>query len=106
MLSVMLEEEGGGVQGGDEEVVGWPGGRWRLFWPFCGLNVIVWVGWKVPAMQSFMMRRFMGSPASRATCIPLLLSAVFHHSLIHLQLHAPRSAPAGQVAVPGCLPQL
>ena len=56
----------------------------KLFWPICGLNVIVWAGWKVPAMQSFMMRWFMGNPASRATCIPLLLSAFSHHSLIHL----------------------
>jgi len=56
----------------------------KLFWPICGLNVLVWAAWRVPALQSTMMRFFMGNPASKATCIPLLLSAFSHHSLIHL----------------------
>ena len=56
----------------------------KLFWPICGLNVLVWAGWKVPALQSTMMKWFMSNPASKAICLPLLLSAFSHYSLIHL----------------------
>jgi len=56
----------------------------KLFWPICGLNVLVTAAWKVPAFESTMMKWFMGNPASRATCLPLLLSAFSHISLIHL----------------------
>ena len=56
----------------------------RLFWPLAGLNLLVWAGWRVPALQATMMRWFTSSPAGRATCLPLLLSTFSHHSLLHL----------------------
>jgi len=56
----------------------------KLFWPICGLNMIVFAAWRVPFLQQTMIRLFMSNPSSKATCLPLLLSTFSHHSFIHL----------------------
>ena len=82
----------------------WPGGRrkvgvWReemrqwwagltdgqrLFWPLCGANLLVFAGWRVPALQSFMMKWFTCGPSGPAKCLPMLLSAFSHYAPLHL----------------------
>jgi len=56
----------------------------KMFWPICGLNILVFAAWKVPVLQPIMIKLFMSNPASKATCLPLLLSTFSHHSFIHL----------------------
>ena len=34
----------------------------KLFWNICGLNVLVFLGWRLPALQPFMMKWFLSSP--------------------------------------------
>jgi len=56
----------------------------KLYWPLCGANILVFLAWRIPSLQPFMMKWFLGNPAAKATCLPLLLSAFSHYSLLHL----------------------
>jgi len=56
----------------------------RLFIPICALNVIVFCGWRVPALQGVMSKWFAATPAGTATCLPMILSVFSHHSAWHL----------------------
>ena len=56
----------------------------KLYWPLCGANILVFLAWRIPAFQPFMMKWFLGSPGAKATCLPLLLSTFSHYSLLHL----------------------
>ena len=56
----------------------------KMFWPICFLNVMVFAAWKVPALQSFMLKWFASSPGAKSSCLPMLLSAFSHFSVFHL----------------------
>jgi len=56
----------------------------KLFIPICTINCLVFCGWRIPALQGFMMKWFLASPSGSATCIPMLLSTFSHHSIMHL----------------------
>ncbi|XP_032814236.1 presenilin-associated rhomboid-like protein, mitochondrial [Petromyzon marinus] len=48
------------------------------------INVLVFGMWRVPALQSSMMRFFMSNPAAKAPCLPMILSCFSHYSPMHL----------------------
>ena len=56
----------------------------RLFWPVAGANVLVLGCWRVAGLQGVMFRWFLSSPATKPTCLPMLLSTFSHHSALHL----------------------
>ena len=56
----------------------------RLFWPICGANILVFTGWRIPALQPFMTKWFLCGPAGPARCLPMLLSAFSHYAPLHL----------------------
>ena len=56
----------------------------KMFWPICFLNVVVFAAWKVPALQSFMLKWFASNPGAKSSCLPMLLSAFSHLSVFHL----------------------
>ena len=56
----------------------------KLFWPLCGINILVFFAWRIPGLQPSMMRWFMSNPGSESRCLPLLLNTFSHYSLIHL----------------------
>jgi len=55
----------------------------RLFWPLCGLNLLVFAAWRLPVLQPFMTRWFLCGPA-QASCLPMILSAFSHYGSLHL----------------------
>ena len=59
-----------------------PGGK--LFWPLCGLNLLVFSAWRVPSLQPFMARWFLCGPSAQARCLPMILSAFSHYGTVHL----------------------
>lgn len=56
----------------------------RLFVPICGLNILVFLAWRVPPLQGFMMKYFCSNPASSKVCLPMVLSTFSHYSGLHL----------------------
>ncbi|XP_043275474.1 presenilins-associated rhomboid-like protein, mitochondrial isoform X2 [Venturia canescens] len=56
----------------------------RVFAPICFLNVVVYLGWRIPALKSTMLRYFCTNPSSNVMCWPMLLSTFSHYSLFHL----------------------
>ena len=38
----------------------------RLFWPICGINLLVFAAWRLPGLQAFMARWFLSSPSAQA----------------------------------------
>ena len=46
--------------------------------------MLVFAAWKVPSLQSTMMKWFTSNPAGSATCLPMVLSTFSHCSLFHL----------------------
>ncbi|KAL2727439.1 hypothetical protein V1477_016715 [Vespula maculifrons] len=56
----------------------------RMFAPICFLNVLVFLAWRVPALQNIMLRYFCANPASSASCWSMILSTFSHYSLLHL----------------------
>uniref|UniRef100_A0A914WL25 rhomboid protease n=1 Tax=Plectus sambesii TaxID=2011161 RepID=A0A914WL25_9BILA len=52
-----------------------------------GVNVAVWLLWRVPRLQPFMLRYFTNGFASKSLCSPMILSVFSHYSLIHLALN-------------------
>ncbi|XP_014352708.1 presenilin-associated rhomboid-like protein, mitochondrial isoform X2 [Latimeria chalumnae] len=47
-------------------------------------NVLVFCLWRIPSMQRTMVRYFTSNPASKALCLPMILSAFSHFSLFHM----------------------
>jgi len=47
-------------------------------------NVVVFLGWRVPALQSTMVRYFCSNPTKKNMCLPMLLSTFSHYSAWHL----------------------
>lgn len=56
----------------------------RVFIPICAANVLVFLAWRVPRLQPFMLRYFCSNPASKSVCLPMLLSTFSHYSGLHL----------------------
>ncbi|CAD7077445.1 unnamed protein product [Hermetia illucens] len=56
----------------------------RVFVPICAINLAIFGLWKVPQLNSFMMRYFCSNPAARAVCWPMVLSTFSHYSFLHL----------------------
>ncbi|KAF7997297.1 hypothetical protein HCN44_005574 [Aphidius gifuensis] len=59
----------------------------RIFVPICFLNILVFGAWRIPALQSTMLRYFVASPGSRSVCLPMIYSTFSHSSLVHLGLN-------------------
>eukprot|EP00088_Acartia_fossae_P008923 TRINITY_DN14302_c0_g1_i1.p1 TRINITY_DN14302_c0_g1~~TRINITY_DN14302_c0_g1_i1.p1 ORF type:complete len:338 (+),score=-9.84 TRINITY_DN14302_c0_g1_i1:32-1045(+) len=59
----------------------------KLFIPICALNCLVFLGWRIPALQGVMMKWFLASPSGVATCLPMLLSTFSHYSFVHLGMN-------------------
>ncbi|XP_008555558.1 presenilins-associated rhomboid-like protein, mitochondrial [Microplitis demolitor] len=59
----------------------------RIFIPICYLNIMVFLGWRIPALSGTMTKYFCANPASRAICWPMVLSTFSHHSLVHLAVN-------------------
>ncbi|XP_077472485.1 presenilin-associated rhomboid-like protein A, mitochondrial isoform X2 [Stigmatopora argus] len=47
-------------------------------------NVLVLCCWKIPVLRKSMMKYFMSNPASKNQCLPMVLSAFSHFSILHL----------------------
>ncbi|XP_018564283.1 presenilins-associated rhomboid-like protein, mitochondrial [Anoplophora glabripennis] len=56
----------------------------KLFVPICAINVLVFVAWRIPKLQPFMMKYFCSNPASENVCLPMILSTFSHYSGFHL----------------------
>lgn len=56
----------------------------KLFLPLCGLNILVFLAWRVPQLQPTMMKYFCSNPASTVICWPMILSTFSHYSGFHL----------------------
>nr|CAG4643271.1 EOG090X07NR [Ilyocryptus agilis] len=55
----------------------------KLFYGILAANATVFLAWKVPALQKFMVTYFCASPFSRAVCWPMVLSTFSHYSFLH-----------------------
>ncbi|KAM9732772.1 LOW QUALITY PROTEIN: presenilin-associated rhomboid-like protein, mitochondrial [Menidia menidia] len=49
-----------------------------------GLNLLVFLCWRLPPLQRLMVRYFTADPASRTLCAPMLLSSFSHFSFLHM----------------------
>uniref|UniRef100_A0AC35GS27 Peptidase S54 rhomboid domain-containing protein n=1 Tax=Panagrolaimus sp. PS1159 TaxID=55785 RepID=A0AC35GS27_9BILA len=59
----------------------------KLALAIVGLNTLVFLLWKVPAMERIMWQFFTNSYASKSLCSPMLLSVFSHYSFLHLALN-------------------
>ena len=60
----------------------------RVFAPILTLNLAVFFMWRIPQLRPFMVRHFCSNPASKTgNCMPMLLSAFSHYSLVHLGMN-------------------
>lgn len=48
------------------------------------MNVFVFMLWRIPAIETFMVKYFLCSPAMKATCMPMFLSTFSHYSFLHM----------------------
>ncbi|KAG8197303.1 hypothetical protein JTE90_007549 [Oedothorax gibbosus] len=49
-----------------------------------GLNLGVFLLWRIPALYPFMRKYFSASPSIRGSCLPMFLSTFSHYSFFHL----------------------
>ncbi|XP_076658950.1 rhomboid family intramembrane serine protease rho-7 [Halictus rubicundus] len=56
----------------------------KVFAPICFLNILVFLAWRIPKLQTVMLKYFCTNPESRIICWPMLLSSFSHSSFIHL----------------------
>ncbi|XP_071455331.1 presenilin-associated rhomboid-like protein, mitochondrial [Hetaerina americana] len=72
----------------------------RLFYPMCFVNCLVFLAWRVPRLQTSMVKYFCSNPCSRVLCWPMLLSTFSHYSLLHLlaNMYVLHSFSSGAVA--------
>ncbi|XP_014681642.1 PREDICTED: presenilins-associated rhomboid-like protein, mitochondrial [Priapulus caudatus] len=49
-----------------------------------GINALVFLAWKIPRFQPAMAKWFCSNPASKAMCLPMVLSSFSHFSVWHL----------------------
>eukprot|EP00095_Tigriopus_kingsejongensis_P007434 snap_masked-scaffold443_size169656-processed-gene-0.9 protein:Tk07434 transcript:snap_masked-scaffold443_size169656-processed-gene-0.9-mRNA-1 annotation:"presenilin rhomboid-like preproprotein" len=55
-----------------------------VFAGICAANVAVFLAWRVPMLQPFMLKYFTSNPASSVVCLPMILSVFSHSSFFHL----------------------
>ncbi|KAJ8274362.1 hypothetical protein COCON_G00089870 [Conger conger] len=48
------------------------------------VNVLVFCCWRIPSLQRTMVKYFTSDPASKALCLPMVLSTFSHYSLLHM----------------------
>lgn len=56
----------------------------RIFAPICLINILVFLAWRIPRLQPFMLKYFCSNPGGSSTCLPMLLSTFSHYSAVHL----------------------
>lgn len=56
----------------------------KLVCGIVGVNVAVFLAWRLPQFSTFMVKYFMASPMMKATSWPMLLSTFSHYSFLHL----------------------
>ncbi|XP_011872732.1 PREDICTED: presenilins-associated rhomboid-like protein, mitochondrial [Vollenhovia emeryi] len=56
----------------------------KMFVPICFINAMVFLAWRVPALQRTMLRYFCANPASSVSCWSMVLSTFSHYSIFHL----------------------
>ncbi|XP_011312603.1 presenilins-associated rhomboid-like protein, mitochondrial [Fopius arisanus] len=72
----------------------------RVFAPICFLNVVVFLGWRIPSLKNTMVRYFCSNPSSKAVCWPMLLSTFSHSSALHLGVNMYVLYSFGTMAIP------
>ncbi|XP_035277315.1 presenilins-associated rhomboid-like protein, mitochondrial isoform X1 [Anguilla anguilla] len=48
------------------------------------VNVLVFCCWRIPPLQRTMVKYFTSDPASKALCLPMILSTFSHYSFLHM----------------------
>ncbi|EZA57494.1 Presenilins-associated rhomboid-like protein, mitochondrial [Ooceraea biroi] len=56
----------------------------RVFLPILFINAVVYLAWRVPALQKTMLRYFSTSPSTSSSCLSMVLSIFSHYSILHL----------------------
>ena len=56
----------------------------KLVCGIIGVNVAVFVAWRIPQLTALMTKYFMASPMAAARCWPMMLSTFSHYGLVHL----------------------
>ncbi|KAH0955916.1 hypothetical protein HN011_007313 [Eciton burchellii] len=56
----------------------------RVFVPILFINTLVYLAWRVPALQKTMLRYFSTTPTSSSSCWSMILSTFSHYSIFHL----------------------
>lgn len=56
----------------------------QFFIPIFGLNVLIFALWRIPRLQTMMLKNFCANPAGQAPCRSLLLSTFSHYSFFHI----------------------
>ncbi|XP_036139361.1 presenilins-associated rhomboid-like protein, mitochondrial [Monomorium pharaonis] len=56
----------------------------KIFVPICFINAVVFLAWRMPALQRTMVRYFSVNPASSMSCWSMVLATFSHYSLFHL----------------------
>lgn len=56
----------------------------RVAYVMIAANACVYLLWRIPRLEPFMLRYFCSHPASSAVCLPMFLSTFSHHSFLHL----------------------
>ncbi|XP_014481240.1 PREDICTED: presenilins-associated rhomboid-like protein, mitochondrial isoform X2 [Dinoponera quadriceps] len=59
----------------------------KVFVPILFLNTVVFLAWRVPALQKTMVRYFSANPGSSVSCWPMIFSAFSHHNIFHLAVN-------------------
>ncbi|KAI3421144.1 hypothetical protein GPALN_014772 [Globodera pallida] len=59
----------------------------NLTWALIGVNVAVFLLWRVPALKPAMCRYFTSSVASKSLCLPMFLSMFSHRGLLLLSIN-------------------
>ncbi|GFY58708.1 presenilins-associated rhomboid-like protein, mitochondrial [Trichonephila inaurata madagascariensis] len=52
-----------------------------------GINLCVFLLWRIPAFYPFMTQYFCASPALKGSCLPMFLSTFSHYSFFHLAIN-------------------
>nr|CAG4638509.1 EOG090X07NR [Cyclestheria hislopi] len=56
----------------------------KMFYGILFLNSIVFLAWKIPNLQRYMLTYFCSNPFARAVCWPMVLSTFSHYSVLHI----------------------
>lgn len=56
----------------------------KLLCDIIGVNVAVFLAWRIPQLSTFMASYFVASPMAKATAWPMLFSAFSHYSFFHI----------------------